>query len=53
MAKVIIEIKDKDDDNTSCNVVIKTSGVNKASDTEKTTTQVVYNTVIEAIKKLK
>ena len=53
MTKVIIEIKDKKDNDKESTVTIKTTGIEKASDSEKSTTAMIYNTVCESIRNLK
>lgn len=54
MAKVVIEIKDKKDDKEKSNVVIKIDqkSLVKATDTEKSTTSMIYNKVCEVLKML-
>ena len=53
MAKVIIEIKDDKEDKEKSNVKIKVQGLEKASDTEKGTTAMIYNKICETLKSLK
>lgn len=56
MTKVVIEIKDKKDKDSEVSkqstVTIKMQGIDKASDTEKSTTSMIYNTVCESIRNL-
>jgi len=52
MAKVIVEVKDSKDNKEKSTVVIKVSGIEKASDTEKSTTAMIYNKVCETLKSL-
>lgn len=52
MTKVVIEIKDKKDNDKESTVTIKMQGIDKASDTEKSTTSMIYNTVCESIRNL-
>lgn len=57
MTKVIITIKDKTNEGSDVpiesTVEIKMQGLEKASDTEKSTTAMIYNTVCESIRNLK
>ena len=52
MAKVVIEVKDNKQDKEKCTVTIDMKGLEKASDTEKGTTAMVYNKVCEVLKSL-
>ena len=52
LTKVVIEIKDKKDNDKESTVTIKMQGIDKASDTEKSTTSMIYNTVCESIRNL-
>lgn len=52
MAKVVIDIKDNKDDKEKSTVTIKIQGLDKASDTEKSTTSMIYNKVCEVLKSL-
>lgn len=52
MSKVVIEIKDKKDDKEKATVTIKIQGIEKASETEKGTTGMIYNKVCEVLKNL-
>ena len=52
MAKVIIEIKDSKEDKEKSTVGIKMQGIDKATDTEKSTTAMIYNKVCETLKAL-
>ena len=52
MAKVVIDIKDNKDDKEKSTVTIKIQGLDKASDTEKNTTGMIYNKVCEVLKSL-
>ena len=52
MAKVVIEIKDNKDDKTKSVVTIDIKGLEKASDTEKGTSSMIYNKVCEVLKSL-
>lgn len=52
MAKVIIEIKDSKEDKEKSTVQIKVSGIDKATDTEKSTTSMIYNKICETLKSL-
>ena len=52
MAKVVIEIKDNKDDKDKSVVNIKIQGLDKASDTEKGTSSMIYNKVCELLKSL-
>ena len=53
MAKIIIEIKDKKDNKNETSVEMKMQGYDKASDTEKNTTAMVWNVVDKSLKDLK
>lgn len=52
MAKIIIEIKDNKENKEKSTVSLKTQGVEKASDTEKSTTAMIYNKICETLKSL-
>lgn len=54
MAKVVIEIKDNKDNKEKSQVTIKIDkkSIEKASDTEKGTTMMIYNKVCETLKSL-
>ena len=54
MAKVIIEIKDKKDNNEKSTITIKIDkkSIEKATDTEKSTSSMIYNKVCEMLKSL-
>lgn len=52
MAKVVIEIKDKKENKDESTCTIKMQGLEKASETEKNTTAMIYNTVVEAVRNL-
>ena len=52
MAKVIINVKDKKDDKEKATVTITIQGIEKASETEKGTTGMIYNKVCEVLKSL-
>lgn len=52
MAKVVIDIKDNKEDNEKSTVTIKIQGLDKASETEKGTTSMIYNKVCEVLKSL-
>lgn len=52
MAKVIIEIKDSKEDKEKATVVIRVQGIDKATNTEKNTTSMIYNKVCETLKSL-
>lgn len=52
MAKVVIEIKDNKDDKEKSIVKINIKGLDKATDTEKGTTSMIYNKVCEVLKSL-
>ena len=52
MAKVIIEIKDSKEDKEKSTVILKVQGMDKATETEKSTTGMIYNKVSEALKNL-
>lgn len=54
MAKVVVEIKDSKQDKEKATVLIKIDkkSIEKASDTEKGTTSVVYNKICESLKSL-
>ena len=53
MAKVIIDIKDNKNNKEKSIVTIKVQSFEKASQTEKNTTSMVYNKVCEILKSLK
>lgn len=52
MAKVVIDIKDNKEDKEKSTVIIKIQGIEKATDTEKNTTGMIYNKVCEVLKNL-
>lgn len=52
MAKIVIEVKDNKEDKEKSTVTIKIQGIEKATDTEKNTTGMIYNKVCEVLKKL-
>ena len=52
MAKIIIEVKDNKDNKDKSTVRIKVQGTEKATDTEKSTTAMIYNKVCETLKSL-
>lgn len=54
MAKIVIEIKDnkKDKEKSQVNIKIDEKSFEKASDTEKGTTSMIYNKVCETLKSL-
>lgn len=54
MAKIVIEIKDNKQDKEKSQVTIKIDkkSIEKASDTEKSTTSMIYNKVCETLKSL-
>ncbi|MBO7694211.1 MAG: hypothetical protein J6T10_16455 [Methanobrevibacter sp.] len=54
MAKIVIEIKDNKQDKEKAQVSIKIDkkSIEKASDTEKGTTSMIYNKVCETLKSL-
>lgn len=54
MAKIVIEIKDnkEDKDKSQVSIKIDKKSIEKASDTEKATTSMVYNKVCETLKSL-
>ena len=52
MAKVVIEIKDNKEDKEKATVSIKVQGIDKATNTEKSTTSMIYNKVCETLKSL-
>ena len=52
MAKVIITVKDKKDDKEKATVKITVQGIEKATETEKGTTGMIYNKVCEVLKSL-
>ena len=52
MAKVVIEIKDKKDNKEKSTIKIKMQGIDKASDTEKNMTAMIYNKTCEMLKSL-
>ena len=54
MAKITIEIKDNKEDKEKSSVGIKVDkkSLEKASDTEKSTTAMIYNKVCETLKSL-
>lgn len=53
MTKIIIEIKDKKDNKLETNVEMKIQGYEKATETEKNTSAMVWNVVDKALKDLK
>lgn len=52
MARVVIEIKDNKKDKEKSVVKINIKGLEKATDTEKGTTAMVFNKVCEVLKNL-
>lgn len=52
MAKVVINIKDSKDDKEKSTVTITVQALEKASETEKSTTGMIYNKVCEVLKSL-
>lgn len=52
MAKVVIEIKDNKENKEKAVVSIKVQGIEKATDTEKGTTSMIYNKICETLKSL-
>lgn len=52
MAKVVIEIKDNKEDKEKSVVKIKMQGLDKATETEKGTTALIYNKVCETLRSL-
>lgn len=54
MAKIVIEIKDNKQDKEKSQVSIKIDkkSIEKASDTEKGTTSMIYNKICETLKSL-
>lgn len=52
MSKVVIEVKDSREDKEKAKVTIKIAGLEKASETEKGTTAMIYNKVCETLKSL-
>lgn len=52
MAKVVVEIKDSKQDKEKATVTITIKGIDKASDTEKGTTSVIYNKICESLESL-
>lgn len=52
MAKIVIDIKDNKDNKEKSTVRIKVQGTDKASDTEKSTTAMIYNKICETLKSL-
>ena len=54
MAKIVIEVKDNKEDTEKSKVSIKIDkkSIEKASDTEKGTTSMIYNKVCETLKSL-
>lgn len=52
MAKVVIDVKDNKEDKEKSTVTIKIQGIEKATDTEKNTTGMIYNKVCEVLKNL-
>ena len=52
MAKVIIDIKDSKEDKEKSTVSIKVQGIDKATDSEKGTTSMIYNKVCDTLKNL-
>lgn len=53
MAKIVIEVKDNKQDKEKSTVQVKIQGIDKATDTEKGTTGMIYNKVCEVLKNLK
>lgn len=52
MLKLTITIKDKKEDNTKSEVILKKPDMSKASETEKNTCIMVYNSVVKALQNL-
>ena len=52
MAKVVVEIKDNKKNKEKCTVEITIQGIEKATDTEKGTTAMIYNKICETLKSL-
>ena len=52
MAKIVIEVKDNKKDKEKAIVNIAIKGLEKATDTEKGTTSMIYNKVCETLKSL-
>lgn len=52
MAKVVVEIKDNKKNKEKCTVGITIQGIEKATDTEKGTTAMIYNKICETLKGL-
>lgn len=52
MAKVVVEVKDNKDDKEKSVVKVKIQGLDKATETEKNTTAMIYNKVCETLKSL-
>ena len=52
MAKVVVEIKDNKENKEKATVSIKVQGIEKATDTEKGTTSMIYNKICETLKSL-
>lgn len=49
MIKVVVEIKEKKDDNEHCNANIKVQGIEKATEKEKIAGSNVYNKICEVL----
>ena len=52
MLKLTITIKDKKDDNSRSEVILKKPDMSNASETEKNTCIMVYNSVVKALQNL-
>lgn len=52
MAKVVVEVKDNKENKEKATVSIKVQGIEKATDTEKGTTSMIYNKICETLKSL-
>lgn len=52
MLKLTITIKDKKEDDTKIEVILKKPDMSKASETEKNTCIMVYNSVVKALQNL-
>lgn len=52
MLRLTITIKDKKEDDTKSEVVLKKPDMSKASETEKNTCIMVYNSVVKALQNL-
>ena len=52
MLKLTITIKDKKEDNTKSEVILKKPDMSKATETEKKACIMVYNSVVKALQNL-